>query len=694
MRRGVLIGFLMAGLLAAPGRGGAQQPPVARPSAGAPPATGDLAAAYYHFMLARYYQYQAEYQGKADLVPQAIAQYRAAMHADPTSAYLPVEFAGLLFRAGQTGDAIRLARSVVQEHPQNADGRELLGELYLRLLGDGSDSQGPQLAKLALEQFQVLARLRPDDPDVHFTLGRLYRTEGNLDAAEAEMQTVRRLTKGAPAAVANLVMLYAEQGKLDAAEQVFQSVPKADRSASLQAAMAGAYERQHLYSQAAGAYQQAVLLDPGNLDYHRGWARSLFYAGDLPAARAQYEWITAADARDASAWVRMAEVDRRLGHLSEADAELTKARALAPDSVEVSYFSADLYAAEGKPEQAAQAMRHLLAITARPDGKYPADEASERTLLYERLGVIERQAGQYPAALAAFEQMEALDSPESPRAVLEISETYRQQHDFARAVSAAAAGVKQYPADRGLAVNYAMLLADTGQSRLALATMKPWLKGTPADRPIYLAIAQINERARNWKAAERAIQSATTLAANDRERAVSEFMLGDIADRRKKFSQAEVHLRKALQLDPHNALALNYLGYLLADQGKDLQQALEYTRQAVHAESENGAYLDSLGWVYLKLRQLPQATKNLQAAVRLQPNDPVILGHLAEAYYLEGNLRAAAESWRQALAEWSTSAPADYDPAEVERARKSLASVSQMLARQGQADKPASTPQR
>lgn len=650
------------------------------------PAHADAAAAYYHFMLARHYQHEAEYAGRGDLIAQALEQYRDAMHADPGSAYLPVQLAALLFRVGQTGDAIRLAQSAVREHPNNFEAHELLGEIYLRLLGDGSDSQSSQMAQLALTEFQSLARLRPDNPDVHLTLGRLYRSTGKLDAAEAELQTVRRLTKDAPEAVANLVMLYSQQGKLQAAQEAFASVPAGDRSAPLDAAMGQAFEHARRFRDAAGAYQQAVLLDPGELDYHRGWARSLYFAGDLAESREQYEWVVGSDARDLEAWLRLAAIDRRLGRLPDAEKDLAQAKQLAPDNVEVAYFSADVYEAEGKTDAAAAALRGLLADTARPDGKYSREEAANRSLFLERLGVLERRSGHAGQAIAAFREMDALGGDDGPRGVLETSETYRQQHDFAHAVAAAAAGVKRYPNDRGLAVNYALLLADTGQSRQALAGMRPWLKGTTDDRPVYLAIAQIDERARDWKGAERAIGAATALARSDGERSVSEFLLGDIADRRKKYGEAERHLRRALELDPKNALALNYLGYLLAEQGKDLQQALSYTRQAVSAENDNGAYLDSLGWVYVKLRQLPQATSNLQAAVRLQPNDPVILGHLAEAYYLAGNLRAAAASWRQALADWSTTAPADYDAAEVARARKQLASVQVLLAREG--DKP------
>ena len=52
-------------------------------------------------------------------------------------------------------------------------------------------------------------------------------------------------------------------------------------------------------------------------------------------------------------------------------------------------------------------------------------------------------------------------------------------------------------------------------------------------------------------------------------------------------------------MDPENASALNYLGYMLADQNVRLQEAQDLVQKAVEQEPSNGAFLDSLGWVVL-----------------------------------------------------------------------------------------------
>ncbi|MGH9507500.1 MAG: tetratricopeptide repeat protein, partial [Terriglobales bacterium] len=158
------------------------------------------------------------------------------------------------------------------------------------------------------------------------------------------------------------------------------------------------------------------------------------------------------------------------------------------------------------------------------------------------------------------------------------------------------------------------------------------------------------------------------------------FLRGDLASQRHQFRQAEQQLQAALRLDPNDALALNDLGYLWAEHHVHLHAALKDVRQAVSAEPANGAYLDSLGWVYLQLGQLPAAVAQLQRAARLEPDDPTIIGHLATAYQRTGQLGKAEASWRQALANWQSSAPADHDAKAVKRDRKALALVEKQLA--------------
>ncbi|WP_136067046.1 tetratricopeptide repeat protein [Modicisalibacter radicis] len=94
----------------------------------------------------------------------------------------------------------------------------------------------------------------------------------------------------------------------------------------------------------------------------------------------------------------------------------------------------------------------------------------------------------------------------------------------------------------------------------------------------------------------------------------------------------ERDLRHVIELEPHNATALNALGYTLADETARLDEARELIERAHRLEPESPAIIDSLGWVYHKLGDDQRALPYLREAYRQQP-DQEIAAHLAEVLW-------------------------------------------------------------
>ena len=685
--------LIAASLLLACSTGVWAQTTTAQPSAAgtesaiAPELQAPQAQAAYDFMLARRDQILAEMYGRPGHVDQALEEYRRAMHADPGSAYLGDQMAALLFRNGRTGDAIRLAQSIVREHPQSVGAHELLGRLYLRLLGNNNDSNSDQMLNLALKEYQTLVALDGKSVENHLILGRLYRVAGQPQKAENEFQSSLKISPNSDEAVSNLVYLYAEQGDLGEARKLVESVPDDARTAGMYASLGFAYEHQRQFGEASKAYQQAVDEEPDNTDYRRGLAQTLLSNGQLSPALQQFKAITRQEPDDAQSILQIAQIQRRMGLFADAEHSLQQASQLLPNNIEVAYRFAELYEAEGKNEQAAQQLRGVLRQTQHANGKYSAAESDSRGALLEQLGLIERRAGNYPAALSAFEEEAKLGGDNQARGLMQQSETWQQQHDYKRALEVATAAVQQLPKNIGLRLSYATLLADNGQTDESLRQIRTLLTGSVRDRQIYLLMGQINVRARRWQVADENARKAESLSAGSKEKAEAEFLLGSNQERQKSYAAAEAHFRQALQLDPGNAMVLNYLGYMLADRGVRLPEALGYIQQAVQRESDNGAYLDSLGWVYFKMDRLPEAMQNLQRAASLKQDDPVVMDHLGEVYFRTGKLQQAEDTWQRALNDWQHSAAADYDPVGVAKVQKKLDALRVRLARSRDSEK-------
>jgi tetratricopeptide (TPR) repeat protein len=648
--------------------------------------TPDRAAAYYHFALAHMYEEQVATYGRSELANKAIEEYRAAIDADPTSAYLTSGLAELYAKTGRIRDAVVEAQDIIKKNPNNLEARRLLGRIYLRSLGDMQAGSGSEsVLKLAIEQYEQIIRLQPDSMDDHLLLGRLYRLNNDLQKAESEFKTAVKLQPDSEEAVTTLAYLYNELGDTARATQVLSSVPNAERSAKLYSALGYTYEQQKQYKNAVEAYRHAIELDRDNLDAIRGLAQNLLNDGQTDAALEQYKVIADANPEDAQTYVRIAEIYRKQGKFDLALDSLKKAGSMVQDSVEVPYNIASIYQAQGRYDEAIPIMRDLLKKSEKTDGKYSNGERSNRAVFLERLGTIYRDQGNNQAANEIFRQIVALGGDENiERGYQQIIDTWREAKEWQKATDAAKEAVQKLPGSRDLKLVLASQQADMGEADKALKDVRAMLKGNanPDDRQVYIALAQMNTRLRRFSDAEQSLDKAEQLATKADDKEYVWFLRGSTFEREKRYAEAEEQFKKVLASDSEHASALNYLGYMLADQNTKLEEALGYIKRAVDLDPANGAYLDSIGWAYFRLGKYELAEENLLKASQKINTDPTVHDHLGDLYQKTGRLKLAATHWERALNEWNRTIAAEVDPADQARVQRKLDSAKMKLARE------------
>ena len=644
----------------------------------------DRAAAYYHFALAHMYEEQVATYGRSELANKAIEEYRAAIDADPTSAYLTSGLAELYAKTGRIRDAVVEAQDIIKRDPNNLEARRLLGRIYLRSLGDMQAGNGSQnVLKLAIEQYEQIVRLQPDSMDDHLLLGRLYRLNNDLQKAENEFKTAVKLQPGSEEAVTTLAYLYNELGDTSRAAQVLSSVPSVARSAKLYSALGYTYEQQKQYKNAVEAYRHAIELDRDNLDAIRGLAQNLLNDGQADAALEQYKVIADANPEDAQTYVRIAEIYRKQGKFDPALENLKKAESMVQDSVEVPYNIAAIYQAQGRYDEAVQIMKDLLKKSEKPDTSYTQGEKSNRAVFLERLGSIYRDQGNNQAANDTFRQMVALGGEDNEeRGYQQIIDTWREAKEWQKATDVAKEAVQKVPKSIDLKMVLAAQQADTGDADKALKDVRALLKGEPSDRQVYITLAQMNTRLRRFNDAEQALDKAEQLSTKLDDKEYIWFLRGSTFERAKHYGEAEEQFKKVLASDPQHASALNYLGYMLADQNTKLEEALGYIKKAVDLDPANGAYLDSLGWAYFRLGKFELAEENLVKASQKINTDPTVHDHLGDLYQKTGRLKLAATHWERALNEWNRTIAAEVDAAAVASVQKKLDSAKIKLARE------------
>ena len=709
--------FSLALLLAAAASGFAQQPSQAEPASGVetpapapsakpgtktqdaaspstapagesqpaskPAANPDKAAAYYHFMMAHMYEEMVSTYGRADYATKAIDEYRTAIENDPNSDYLNAGLAELYAKTGRIRDAVLEAQDILKRDGNNLEARRLLGRIYLRSLGDmQANNQSQEVLKLAIEQYEQIVKLDPRSVEDHLLLGRLYRINNELLKAESEFKIAVGLQPQSEDAVTTLAILYNEEGDTSRALQVLNAIPDQSRTAKLYSTLGYTYEQSKEYKKAVDAYRHAVDQDKDNLDYVRGLAQNLLNDGQTDAALEQYKIIADSDPSDAQTYMRIAEIYRRNGKFDQAQEALKKATAIVPDSLELQYNIAVIDDSQGKYDEAIQILTNLLAKTDHPDGQYDASDKNNRSVFLERLGTVYREANKPQLAIDTFRKMIAMGDENAIRGYQEIIETYRDNKNWQMATEAADEAAKKFPNDRGLQLIAASQQADMGNPGPALERVRGMLKNNNDDREVYIALAQMYSRTKQWNEAEKNIDKAMALSTKQEDKDYVSFVAGSIYERQKKYDLAEEAFRKVLANDPKNAMALNYLGYMLADRGTRLDESLGYIRRAVALDPNNGAYLDSLGWAYYKMGNYDLAEENLRRASERIGNDPTVHDHLGELYLRTGRLKLAAANWERALQEWNKTIPAEVDSDDVAKVQKELESAKVKLAQQ------------
>lgn len=155
----------------------------------------------------------------------AIEQFRAAVRADPKMPDVHFGLGYLLWSKRRYEDAIPEFQAELENNPSHAQALTHLADCDVYL--SRADSAAPLLEKAiridprielahldlgaidasagrqndALREFITAARLAPNDVNVHWQLGRLYRAMGNVKAADAEFNRTKSMTQAADTAL-------------------------------------------------------------------------------------------------------------------------------------------------------------------------------------------------------------------------------------------------------------------------------------------------------------------------------------------------------------------------------------------------------------------------------------------------------------------------------------------------------------
>ncbi len=544
------------------------------------------------------------------------------------------------------------------------------------LAASGCATGRPAVSKLVGGKVVVT---RPVDPNAYEHVGRalLYEEADRPEDAIAELQRALNFDREAPEVHARIAELYLGLDKVKEAEQAVRTSLAIAETVDGFVAQARLRRRQGDLGGDVASLRKAVSLSgfgedaPQAISTYLELADAQLMSLDIDGAFATLEDLAAGAPQSAIAHIRLASVAWALGAHEQTERELRLALQVEPNQLDALLMLAWLHTAAGKTgeararfaealersegsfEVAAAYARFLIAIGEPRGAADLADDlATAGTDDETILGRIdlERAAHRADRALAlARERRGAANSSEETRARLDILIAEMLADKDA---AAAVAGLQGVPRSAAAFVESrlraAALLRGAGklpEAKQALAEAESEAK-TPAQlEEIALAHALTDEKA---GASAQALTRLDQLAAQ-RPRARVLMAKAFLLERLGRWKDALAVADAVIQAEPSNAEALNFWGFVAADHGHELERARQRIRAALAFEPGSGAVLDSLGWAHLQAGDLVKATLFLEQAVRLEPEDPEVLGHLAELLARNGQRDRAEQALRKAL---------------------------------------------
>lgn len=587
--------------------------------------------AYYAFSMAKIYL-------NHKMLEKAEEMLREAMIMDSCSSSLHAEAADLFLKMGKENEADYFSSKSLEIDPDNNMGLRvqalLKGTRALMLKDEAILNESLILGQKALEK-------NLQDSRIYSLLIQLYFEKGNLEQAAQTLGDYFSRFQGnlGPVFLAADIMKESEESFLmDRFFRVFLSQDSISPRMILMIGNvleSGGYLRsaQHLYHEASLRHQNVDLIVKDSF--------ALYEMENYEECIEAIEKIKGPFREEDFILRLLASAQRKVGQMTSAKGNYERLFQMNPQNGSLAAEIGDFYQSIGDIKNAIAYFK--LALALQSDFISQSGTLPPRISLSLRIALLFILEGDFREARKILSQSQKYGSEKEVSYYILASKA-EEHRSIKKALKIIKRAKKLFPSHAGLLVREAELYLPLDETK-AEELLKSAIQVSNHNKEQYLYISRTLRDFKQFELAETFLRKALVLYPD------SDIFLemGTLMERWKRYQEAETFLKNSIEQDPSNAIALNYLGYMLAEQSERYQEALSFVQRALKLDSYNGAYLDSLGFIYLKLGMLDRAEKNILAAAEMYPFDPEIKEHLGDLYYAQGDMEKAIKEWESAL---------------------------------------------
>ena len=460
---------------------------------------------------------------------------------------------------------------------------------------------------LALQQFQKIAALDPDNPAIKTQIGLSQIDAGQREQGLSALEQVFSTEAGAQIAGPSLVVTELRARQFDRAAEVAASLVKLDPKNPIYHTLLGEVRlAQQDYSQAESAFRAALAINPDFTAATRDLAQVFAATSRAEEARNSYNQLLAKDPNEVGALLGLAGTYISEQKWTEAIDAINRARAAAPNDPIPGLRLVGVY-------EKRQDWINAKAIAAELAAQFPGDAN-----ILDVQGQAQQAAGDTNGAISSFKRAYAL-APNSAPILSRYLASLNDAKYFTEARGVLQEAAARDPRNSSLKADLIRVEGETIGVDAAVAKARALSAADPGNNIYDLTSAELYEKAGRSADAIAVLKKATAAKPADEDLAIA---LARLYYRSGDFPKAEGVLTPRLQADPNNVA----IGTAMAQQywatGR-MQDSKKLFGGLIAREPTNGAALLGLAEIATAERNWPGATDYLSRARKAAPTDPV-----------------------------------------------------------------------
>lgn len=499
----------------------------------------------------------------------------------------------------------------------------------------------------AIKEYEAGIREDPNSLYLRVRLGKLHFSSGNMTAALQAVDAVDASGIDDESTLLQLAKIYTGAGKPDRAVGVYDHLialfPKSSQGIFSKGILQLNLQR---VNEAQATLEQGLALFPTSHVGHFYLAKTFQQMGKLAEAKTHFEKVL-------ELFPQFEPGYQALAGLLEEQRDLQGAvrlyqRYLSQVNPHKKQYRNEIVRLLLSDKSYEAALEHLQRMVADD----PLDLHSQI-----RIGLVYAEMGRHAQAI---EQLAVIVEahPDELRVRDYLGLMYEEIQDYDRAIQAYEANLQRDPSFFDSRMHLGYLAYKLKRYGEAIRHLRQAVELNPGSPESHLLLGLAYVQSEQFEAATSVFEHGLTLHP---KHADLRFNLGAAYDKLHRFPDVVREMEMVLSIEPDHADALNYLGYTYADRDIHIEKAVELTKRAVALKPQNGYYVDSLGWALFKMGRVQEALRELQRAVALVKDDPVIFEHLGAIYLFQHARDQAKAAWQRSL---------ELDPTNVELQKK------------------------